>query len=76
MAEKTIGKYTIQIIEDNCISASACVAVAPAVFTLENKNAVDFAHGTDTEENILLAAQSCPTGAIEIYENGIKIWPL
>jgi ferredoxin len=76
MAEKTVGKYTIQLLEDNCISAAACVVISPAVFTLEHKNSVDFAHGTDTEENVLLAAQACPTGAIEIYENGVKIWPL
>lgn len=76
MTEKTVGKYTIKLLEDNCISAAACAAVSPAVFTLQNKNMVDFAHGSDTEENVLLAAQSCPTGAIEIYENGVKVWPL
>ncbi|HYF02111.1 MAG TPA: ferredoxin [Patescibacteria group bacterium] len=76
MNEKVIGRYTIKLLEDNCISAAACVAVSPAVFTLEHRNMVEFAYGTDTEENILLAAQSCPTGAIEIYENGVKIWPL
>ncbi|MES2764258.1 MAG: ferredoxin [Bacteroidota bacterium] len=76
MSEKIIGNYTIKLLEDNCISAAACTSVSPEVFTLQHKNSVDFAGGTDTEENILLAAQSCPTGAIEIYENGVKIWPL
>jgi ferredoxin len=76
MNEKHIGKYIVRLIEDNCISAGACVAISPAVFTLEHKNTVDFAHGTDTEENVLMAAQACPTGAIEIYENGVKVWPL
>jgi len=31
--------------------------------------------GSDELDNIMLAAQSCPTGAIEIYEGEARVWP-
>ena len=72
----TIGKYTVRLQKDTCISAKSCVSVSPEVFSLDQTNHVDFAGGTDSEDVILLAAQSCPTGAIEIYEGEKKVWPL
>lgn len=72
---KKIGK--IEIDRDLCIGAASCIAVAPGVFELdaENKAVVRSAAGAD-EETILLAAKSCPTQAIRLYdEEGNKMFP-
>ncbi|MDD2822758.1 MAG: ferredoxin [Candidatus Daviesbacteria bacterium] len=77
--EVTIGKYKVKVIRSLCISAAACVGVSPATFTLdEEKKAVITEGSTDTPENILLAAQACPTQAIVVIdtESGKQIWPV
>lgn len=74
---RTIGKYKIVVIESKCIAAASCVAISPTLFTLNERNLVEMLeNGTDELDNIMLAAQSCPTGAIEIYEGDNKVWPL
>ena len=60
-----------------CIGAASCIAVAPGVFELdgENKAVVYNDKGAD-DETILLAAQSCPTQAILLFdEEGNQIFP-
>lgn len=72
---KKIAK--IYVDRDLCIGAASCVAVAPGVFALdeENKAFVVSPDGADNE-TILLAAQSCPTKAIFLYdEDGNQIYP-
>ena len=75
------GKQTriAKIIVDRslCIGAASCIAVAPGVFTLdgENKAVVYNDKGAD-DETILLAAKSCPTQAILLFdEEGNQIFP-
>ena len=61
-----------------CIGAASCVAVSPAVFQLDSENKAVVPDGAeDVPENILLAAQSCPTKAIIITdtETGQQVWP-
>jgi len=70
-----IGK--IYVDRDLCIGAASCIAIAPNVFELdgENKAVVTNPKGAD-DETILLAAQSCPTKAIIVYdEEGNQIYP-
>lgn len=70
-----IGKIVID--RNLCIGAASCIGVAPEVFELdsENKAVVYNDKGTD-DETILLAAQSCPTRAIIIFdEEGKQIYP-
>ena len=60
-----------------CIGAASCIAVAPGVFELdkENKAVAYDAKGAD-DETILLAAKSCPTQAIILFdEEGKQIFP-
>ena len=72
--------YKPVVLRDKCIGAASCVAVAPKTFKLDDQNKAVVIQATgdlDTDEAILLAAQSCPTAAIEVYDqNGKKIWPL
>ncbi len=74
---RVIGKYKIVVVESKCIAAASCVAISPTLFALNERNLVEMLeNGTDELDNIMLAAQSCPTGAIEIYEGDNKVWPL
>lgn len=71
-------KYQVKVINDKCIGAASCVAVAALTFKLNNANKaeiIDQDGNVDTDK--LLAAQSCPTAAIEIIDvsSGEKIWP-
>lgn len=72
--------YISKVLRDKCIGAASCVAVAPKTFKLDDQNkavVIQTIGDKDTDEAILLAAQSCPTAAIEVYdESGKKIWPL
>ncbi|MBI3274228.1 MAG: ferredoxin [Candidatus Colwellbacteria bacterium] len=70
-----IGKIVVD--RNLCIGAASCIAVAPGVFELdsENKAVVYNDKGAD-DETILLAAQSCPTQAILLFdEEGNQIFP-
>ncbi len=73
-----IGKYKVQVIRDLCISAATCVAISPQVFELDAENkAIVLEEGNDEAENILMAAQSCPTKAVIITdaETDKQVWP-
>ena len=70
-----VGKIVVD--RNLCIGAASCIAVASGVFELdsENKAVVYNDKGAD-DETILLAAQSCPTQAILIFdEEGNQIYP-
>lgn len=74
-ATQKIGK--IEVKRDLCIGAQTCVAVAGDVFEMdaENKAIIKNPKGAD-DETILMAARSCPTLAIYIYdEKGGQIFP-
>jgi ferredoxin len=76
--KKQIGKYTITIIRNKCISATSCAAISPGVFEMDEKNLVKFTEKPkDLPEYIVMAAQSCPTKAIIIMdtETGKQVWP-
>lgn len=73
--KKKIGK--IYIDRDLCIGAASCVAIAPDAFELDDENkAVLKDQKAVDDETLLLAAQSCPTKAIIVYdEEGNQIYP-
>lgn len=60
-----------------CIGAASCIAVAPGVFELDSENkAVVYSDKGADDETILLAAKSCPTQAILIFdEDGNQVYP-
>lgn len=73
-----IGKYKVEVVRDLCIGAASCIALSPTVFELDSENkAVILENAEDSEENVVLAAQSCPTKAIIITdtETGEAVWP-
>ena len=79
-ADKTIqiGKYKVKVVRDLCIGAASCIAVSPDTFLLDDQNkAVIKEDSQDAADNILMAAQSCPTAAIIITDaqTGEQVWP-
>ena len=85
-------KIRVKVDEDLCIGAASCVTIAPETFQLNEENkAFVYDHGQepggstyerwlelsdDELENIVLAAQSCPTLAIFIFdEDGKQLFP-
>ena len=75
--EIQIGKYKIKVIRNLCIGAASCVAISPNIFKLDDENKAVILSGQDVPENILMAAQSCPTKAIVIIdtETNTQVWP-
>ena len=76
--EVQVGKYKVTVIRDLCIGAASCVAFSPTVFDLDGeKKAVIIDGADDTPDNIMMAAQSCPTKAIVVIdtETGEQVWP-
>lgn len=71
-------KYWVRVVKDKCIGAASCVAVAEGVFRL-NDGAIAEVIDQDgnVDEEKLLAAQSCPTAAIEVIDTqtGEVVWP-
>ncbi len=60
----------IKIIREKCISAGTCVAIAPSTFELDDEGKVILKDPKgDDEQTIIDAAKSCPTQAIEIYDD-------
>ena len=73
---RTIGKYKVVVVQSKCIAAASCIAISPTLFKLNGQNLAEMIEeGSDELDNIILAAQSCPTGAIEIYEGEARVWP-
>ncbi|MEK7154399.1 MAG: ferredoxin [Patescibacteria group bacterium] len=70
-----IGKIVVD--RDLCIGAASCVAVSPATFELDGENkAVAIGPNAADDETVKMAAQSCPTKAILLFDkDGKQIYP-
>lgn len=85
-------KLRIVVDPDLCIGAASCVTVAPESFVLNVENKAEVLDRgqapegpsyertvevtEDEKQNIIVAAQSCPTLAIAIFEeDGTQIYP-
>ncbi len=75
---KSPGKYKVSVIRSKCIGAASCVAIAPKVFGLDDKNLAFVISEDELDDMKLLAAQSCPTAAIIVQdlESGQQVWPV
>ncbi len=70
------GDLEVKMVREKCIGAATCVVYAPLTFELDEENiAVIKAGEWDKLEKIIAAAQSCPVIAIEVYQNGKKLYP-
>ena len=73
--ENRIKKVTVN--RDLCIGAASCVVAAADYFALDGENkAVIKEGGTANDETLMLAAQSCPTKAIFLFDGeGKQLYP-
>jgi ferredoxin len=70
--------HKIVITRSACIGAATCVVIAPKAFDLDKESiAVLKPDAMELDDNtILMAAQSCPTQAILLFdEDGKQIFP-
>ena len=88
MAEEPGGGMKVDVDADKCLGFGSCVIVSPDVFRLDERpgkgvfqsraklDVLDEAGGKDYE-NLLIAAQSCPTQAITIIDRktGKRVYP-
>lgn len=85
-------KLKIVVDPDLCIGAASCVTIDPATFILNGENKAEVLdHGEapngptyerevemteDEKDTLILAAQSCPTLAVFIFdEEGTQLFP-
>ncbi len=70
-----IGKIVVD--RDLCIGAASCVQVSSATFELDGENkAVAIGPDAADDEILKMAAQSCPTKAIFLFDKeGKQIYP-
>lgn len=87
-AEEREGGIKVDVDADKCLGFGSCVIVSPDVFRLDERpgkgvfrsraklDVLDEAGGKDYE-NLLIAAQSCPTQAITIIDRktGKRVYP-
>ncbi len=76
-AKKPLKITKIVIDRELCIGAASCVVIAPGTFQMDEENKaylVDIdAHDAET---LKMAAESCPTKAIFLYdEEGKQVYP-
>ncbi len=66
--------YVVEIDEDACAAHGDCVVVAPNVFALGDIAEVI---GTGTDEELLAAAEACPSTAIRVIdaESSSQVYP-
>ncbi|HVE45355.1 MAG TPA: ferredoxin [Acidimicrobiales bacterium] len=57
-----------------CIGSKVCLSAAPGVFHIDYDNtAMVIDPEAATEEELLAAAKTCPTGAIRVFRDGREL---
>ncbi len=87
-AEEREGGLKVEVDADRCLGFGSCVIVSPDVFRLDERPGKDVFRsrakldvldegGGKSFDNLMMAAQSCPTQAISIYDRktGKRIYP-
>lgn len=78
MENKKRKIHKVHVDREGCISATTCIIIAPDAFELDEEGiAVVKRDALDVDDNtLLMAAQSCPTQAILLFdEDGNQIFP-
>lgn len=57
----------VKVNKDKCIGCGACTAIAPEIFDFDDDGLAKVIKN-EVNEDVKIAAESCPTEAIEIKE--------
>lgn len=63
----------IVVTRPRCIAAKACINAAPGVFAIVGNASMLVDATAASEDDIIAAAEACPTGAITISRDGHKL---
>ena len=64
----------IRIHPGKCIATRACINAAPRTFALDHRQiAVVINPAGNSDDEVLAAADACPTGAITVFRDGVRI---
>ncbi|MEK7181064.1 MAG: ferredoxin [Patescibacteria group bacterium] len=74
-ADSKIGKIVVD--RDLCIGAASCIAVSSTTFELDNENKAIVIGGDAVDDaTLIMAAESCPTKAIILFDKeGKQVFP-
>ncbi len=63
----------VRVSQARCIATKACINAAEGVFTIAGGVAVVVDPHAAPEDDVVRAAESCPTGAITVLRDGEQI---
>lgn len=70
------GTTIIKVLRDQCIGAATCVVYAADTFDLDRDGIAIVKQGKwDELKKVIAGAASCPVKAIEVYDNGKRVYP-
>lgn len=70
--------HKVEVRRDLCVGATTCVVIEPNAFEMDQENIAVVKKGAAIldDASLLMAAQSCPTQAIILYDaEGNQIFP-
>jgi ferredoxin len=64
----------VEVVRARCIGTKACVNAAPGTFAMDPVNvATVIDPAGDSEDDIVQAAEACPTGAVSVRRGDEKV---
>ncbi len=64
----------VRVQRARCIATKSCMSAAPHTFALDpTRVAAVTDAGGDPDDDVITAAEACPTGAISVYRDGVQI---
>jgi len=64
----------VRVQRARCIATKSCMSAAPHTFALDPTMIATVTDAAgDPEDDIIRAAEACPTGAITVLRDGVKI---
>ncbi len=64
----------IRVQRARCIATKSCMSAAPHTFALDPTQVATVVDASgDADDDVIRAAEACPTGAITVYRDGVQI---
>jgi ferredoxin len=64
----------VRVQRARCIATKACISAAPRTFILDPMSVATATEPPgDPDDDVVRAAEACPTAAISVYRDGVRI---